>query len=172
MKGMVIFMNFKEELLGLLLNDVLWVPAFAWLIAQLLKFLIDGCMNKRFSAERLCGDGGMPSCHSATVASLAMMCGFSQGFGSATFALAMLFAIVVMHDAVGVRRETGKQAVAIIEMVAALNDYLKEKDAKIKTDKLKVFVGHTFSQVVCGAMVGVIVSVVYFFAFKGLIGLA
>ena len=78
----------------------------------------------------------------------------------------MLFAIVVMHDALGVRRETGKQAAAIIEMVAVLDDYLKEKDEKIKTDKLKVLVGHTPSQVVCGAIWGVFVTIAYILIFR------
>ena len=159
-------MDFKQQIIGLLTNDILWVPAFAWITAQILKFVINRLVNKEFKAERLFGDGGMPSAHSATVMALATMCGLTEGFGSPIFALAMLFAIVVMHDALGVRRETGKQAAAIIEMVAVLDDYLKEKDEKIKTDKLKVLVGHTPSQVVCGAIWGVFVTIAYILIFR------
>ena len=154
-------MDFLKELVGLLTNDVLLVPAFAWFTAQLLKVLINGIVNKTFSAERFIGDGGMPSGHSATVTSLALMCGAAQGFGSTEFGLAMIFAIVVMHDALGVRRETGKQAVSIIKMAELLNEYFSEKDEHIKTDKLKVLVGHTPLQVICGALVGIVVFLIY-----------
>ena len=155
-------MAFLIELKNLVLNDVLLVPAFAWLVAQLMKTLINGIVNKSFSPERLWGDGGMPSGHSATVTALALMCGFSEGFGSTYFAIAMLLAIIVMHDALGVRRETGKQAVSIIKMAEMLNEYFAEKDEEIKTDKLKVLVGHTPLQVVCGAL--------YLLVFKGIFG--
>ena len=66
-----------------------------------------------------------------------------------------------MHDALGVRRETGKQAVSIIKMAELLNEYFSEKDEHIKTDKLKVLVGHTPLQVICGALVGLVVFLIY-----------
>ena len=105
-------MGFLIELKNFVINDCLLVPTFAWFVAQLLKVLINGVVNKSFSAERLWGDGGMPSGHSATVTSLALMCGVKEGFGSTFFAIAAILAIIVMHDALGVRRETGKQAVS------------------------------------------------------------
>ncbi|MBP3376585.1 MAG: divergent PAP2 family protein [Clostridia bacterium] len=136
-------------------NHVLFVPAFTWLAAQVVKVIINLIVNKKFDISRLFGDGGMPSCHSATVMSLAMMCGFEEGFGSTYFAIAMILAVIVMHDALGVRRETGKQAVSIISIAEVLNDYLKEHDANIKTDKLKVLVGHTPLQVFVGGAFGI-----------------
>lgn len=142
-------------------NPVLFIPAFSWGIAQILKSIISAIVNKKFSFDRLVGDGGMPSGHSATVTSLAIMCGLVNGFNSATFGLATIFAIVVMHDATGVRRETGKQAVSIIKMAELLNDYVSEKDEVIKTDKLKVLVGHTPWQVVCGAVLGAVIAILY-----------
>lgn len=164
-------MEFLNELGRLFTNEILLVPAFSWLVAQLLKTLINGIAHKEWSAERLWGDGGMPSGHSATVTSLALMCGFLQGFGSVYFAITAILAIIVMHDALGVRRETGKQAVSIIRMVAIINEYVVEKDEELKTDKLKVLVGHTPLQVVCGAFVGLIVVLVYVFGIKNLFGL-
>ena len=146
-------------------NPVLFIPAFSWVIAQILKSIISAIVNKKFSFDRLVGDGGMPSGHSATVTSLAIMCGLVNGFNSATFGLATIFAIVVMHDATGVRRETGKQAVSIIKMAELLNDYVSEKDEVIKTDKLKVLVGHTPLQVVCGALLGAVISIGYYLLF-------
>lgn len=165
-------MEFLNALLALVTNDILLVPIFASIVAQVLKLLVNGVVNKKFSAERLWGDGGMPSAHSATVVSLAAMCGFCApgGFGSAYFAIAAIFASVVMHDALGVRRETGKQAVSIIEMADMINAYFGEKDEQIKTDKLKVLVGHTPLQVLCGAIVGFVVVLLYLFVFKGILG--
>ncbi|MBQ8528608.1 MAG: divergent PAP2 family protein [Clostridia bacterium] len=163
-------MSFLNGLKDLLLNDILLVPIITSFIAQLLKLLINGVVNKSFKAERLWGDGGMPSAHSATVVSLALMCGFCEGFGSAYFAIAAMFAFIVMHDALGVRRETGKQAVSIIEMAELFNAYFAEKDEEIKTDKLKTLVGHTPTQVVCGALVGLVVVLLYLLIFKGIFG--
>ncbi len=164
-------MEFLKQLGLLFTNEILLVPAFAWLVAQLLKTLINGIAHKEWSAERLWGDGGMPSGHSATVTSLAFMCGFLHGFGSVYFAISAILAIIVMHDALGVRRETGKQAVSIIKMVEIINEYVVEKDEEVKTDKLKVLVGHTPLQVVCGALVGIIVVLVYVLGIKNLFGL-
>ena len=125
--------------LEIILNPALIVPAASWIIAQILKAIINAIVTKQFSFSRLVGDGGMPSGHSATVSALAVVCGLMDGFNSATFGLACIFAIVVMHDALGVRRETGKQAVSIIKMAEILNDVFIERDVKIKTDKLKTF---------------------------------
>ncbi len=154
-------------LIDIISNPMLIVPACSWLIAQFLKLIINAIVNKKFVMSRLVGDGGMPSGHSATVTSLAVIVGLmdTDGFTGAPFAVAMILAIVVMHDALGVRRETGKQAVSIIKMAELLNDYVKEHDDKVKTDKLKVLVGHTPWQVVCGSVLGAIISVVYYFIF-------
>lgn len=156
-----------EILLKIITNPVLIVPACSWLIAQVLKSIISAIVNKKFSFDRLVGDGGMPSGHSATVTALAVMCGLSPdaGFDSTIFGLAVMFAIVVMHDALGVRRETGKQAVSIIKMSELLNDYFSERDEFIKTDKLKVLVGHTPLQVVCGSLLGAAIAIIYYFIF-------
>lgn len=151
--------------LEIILNPALIVPAASWIIAQILKAIINAIVTKQFSFSRLVGDGGMPSGHSATVSALAVICGLMDGFDSATFGLACIFAIVVMHDALGVRRETGKQAVSIIKMAEILNDVFIERDVKIKTDKLKTFVGHTPWQVVLGSLLGVGIAVASYFIF-------
>lgn len=160
-----------EQLGQLFTNELLIVPAVAWLVAQVLKLLITALVNKKLTFERLVGDGGMPSGHSATVTSLALMCGFSSsaGFSSPIFAVAAILAIIVMHDALGVRREAGKHAVSIIQIADLFNQYFAEKDETIKTDKFKTLVGHTPLQVICGALVGVIVVCVYLGA-KGAFG--
>ncbi len=147
--------------LQIITNPVLIIPGVSWVIAQILKTIINAIVNKKFSFDRLIGDGGMPSAHSATVTALAVMCGFGSGFDSVTFGLATIFAVVVMHDASGVRLEAGKQASSIIKMAEILNDFLAERDEKIKTDKLKVLVGHTNWQVLCGALLGAVIAILY-----------
>ena len=154
-----------EIVMHIITNPVLIVPTCCWIIAQVIKAVVDAIVNKRFSVVRLFGDGGMPSGHSATVTGTAVMCGIINGFDSAVFGLAAIFAIVVMHDAMGVRRETGKQAVSIIKMAELLNDYLSEHDEHIKTDKLKVLVGHTPLQVLLGSLLGIVIAVGYNFIF-------
>ena len=109
----------------------------------------------------------MPSGHSATVMSLSVMCGLTSGFDSVSFAISFILAIIVMHDAMGVRAEAGKQAESIISIAEVLNDYFSEHDARIKTDKLKVLVGHTPLQVVCGALLGIGIALTYYFTSIG-----
>ena len=134
--------------LELITNPFLITALSSWFIAQVLKVIINGCIQKKLVWERLIGDGGMPSGHSATVASLALFTGLRCGFGSVIFALAAVFAIVVCHDATGVRRETGKQALVIKEIIQILDS----KD--LPEVKLKEFVGHTPVQVLTGVLLG------------------
>ena len=151
----------RMDALKMFTNPVLLIPILSWGIAQILKTIINAITNKKFEISRLVGDGGMPSGHSATVTSLSIMCGFTSGFGSPLFALSAVFAVVVMHDALGVRRETGKQAISIIRISELLNDYLFEHNPDLKTDKLKVLVGHTPLQVVFGSLLGAVVAILY-----------
>jgi acid phosphatase family membrane protein YuiD len=148
-------------ILGIIGNDVLIVSLASWLVAQLTKIVINGIVTKKFDIERLVGDGGMPSGHSATVTAMALMTGFRLGFDNPIFGIAMIFAIVVMHDATGVRQEAGKHARSIIELTEIFNEYLLEHDEEVKLEKLKTLVGHTPLQVLCGAGVGIIVVVLY-----------
>ena len=156
-------MGFFAELIS---NPILMVPAGSWAIAQVLKVFINALVNRKFSLDRLFGDGGMPSGHSATVMALAAMVGIEQGFASPLFAVSAILAIIVMHDAMGVRREAGKHARSIISIVESMNDYFSEHDDKIKTEKLKVLVGHTPLQVVVGSLLGAAIAVLYYFLVK------
>ena len=147
-------------------NPVLLVPLGTWIFSQLVKAVVNFCICRKFSLERLFGDGGMPSAHSATVMALMIMVGHTMGFGSPVFAFAFIFAAVVMHDATGVRREAGKQAVTLKKLALIVNDAVSDPDKRIRTEKLKVLVGHTPLQVVCGALLGIAVSLVYHFLIK------
>ena len=144
-----------EWLLQLVSNKILIGSLSAWVVAQVLKTILYAAINKTFDIKRLFGDGGMPSGHSATVTSMAISCGLVYGFDSGIFAIAAIVAIIVMHDATGVRLETGKQAKIINELV----EHLKDKRIPDE-EKLKEFVGHTPLQVLCGALLGVIVAII------------
>lgn len=156
---------------GIITNVAIVVPIVAWLSAQVLKTVIYSVMYKKFSWHRFVGDGGMPSAHSATVSSLAIVIGDSCGYDSAVFGLSIIFAVVVMHDALGVRRETGKQAVTILTIADVVKNYFDEHDLNLKTEKLKVLVGHTPSQVLLGSALGILVAVVYIVVFRGILEL-
>ena len=107
-------MNWFNELIN---NPLFIVSVSSWFIAQTMKLIINAAINKRLDWERLFGDGGMPSGHSATVSSLAAISFFIYGAGSFEFAVTAILAIIVCHDAMGVRLETGKQAHVINEIM-------------------------------------------------------
>ena len=145
--------------LEIIQNKLLMIPMIAWLIAQVVKLLIHSIVEREFRLSRMFGDGGMPSAHSATVTSLAIAAGWLYGYGSAWFAATTLLAIIVMKDAVGVRRETGKQAHVIKQIADVFNAMFLEKDEAVRTEKLKEFVGHTKTQVFFGALIGGLTSI-------------
>ena len=136
----------------LIRNPFLITGVSSWAIAQVIKVIIHAIIYKTLSLERLFGDGGMPSGHSATVSSLAVICGLICGTGSAEFAISAIVAIVVCHDATGVRWETGKQAQILNDLIEAFNDLSKDALPEVK---LKEFVGHTPIQVMAGILIGV-----------------
>jgi len=137
---------------ALISNKFFIVALSSWATAQVLKTIIHAAIYKKLELERLFGDGGMPSGHSATVTSLAAMSALVFGLGSFEFAIAATLAIIVCHDAMGVRRETGKQATIIIEMMELL-EAMTKKD--LPEAKLKEFVGHTPLQVGAGIIIGI-----------------
>lgn len=140
-----------DYLNGITQNEILLSAVAGWFVAQVLKTLIHLIVTKTFDPERLVGTGGMPSSHSATVCGLATAVGINYGTAGIEFALAAIFAIVVMYDALGVRRETGKQAKVLNEMMNLFNNM----GTKMSTeDRLKEFVGHTPFQVIVGALIG------------------
>ncbi len=146
-------MNFLYELVH---NMIFMSAVLGWFIAQVLKTIIYMFINKKFVAERMVGSGGMPSSHSATVCALATAAGMTYGGSSFEFAISVILAIIVMHDAMGVRRETGIQARVINEMLEAFTNMGKEMSPE---EKLKEFVGHTPLQVLAGAILGILIAV-------------
>ena len=155
-------MSFFEQLFS---NTVLWCSTLSWGIAQLIKIIITLVVEKKFKPSRIFGDGGMPSGHSATVVCLAILIGWTRGFASPLFALATMLAIIVMNDAAGVRQEAGKHAAMLKVIGDAFNAMFAEKDEQIRTEKIKLLVGHTPLQVVAGGLLGLIVAVLSIWIF-------
>ena len=150
-------MNWLTELLS---NPWLLCPVTSWLVAQVLKVIINAIIHKKLDWERLVGDGGMPSGHSATVSSLAMFALLTSGPGSFEFAVCAILAIIVCHDAMGVRWETGKQAQAINEIIRTVEVLSKQDLPEVK---LKELVGHTPVQVLAGITIGICNAMLFFF---------
>ena len=137
----------------------LLVAALAWLLAQSTKRVLNLLgYNKRVFRDgesALFLSGGMPSGHSATVVALSMSIGLIEGFDTTTFAISGILAVIVMYDAIKVRYSSGVQGDTI-------NSLIKEQKSHIA--KVRVAHGHTPLEVVAGALVGVVVASVVFFA--------
>ena len=139
-------------------NRILLIALIAWIVTQAAKVIIYWIVNKKLVLERMFGDGGMPSGHSAVVASLATATGLQCGWDSPVFAVAAILAVIVMHDATGVRQETGKQAKVINDIVKMLE--ARGRGELTPAETLKEFVGHTGPQVLVGALGGIVIAVV------------
>ena len=137
----------------LLSNEVLISALVGWTVAQFLKTIFDFALNRSFSAERLVGSGGMPSSHSSLVMALTTSVGKYNGFDSALFAISLIFSFVVMYDAAGIRRAAGKQAEII--------NYMIEHHKLPELQKVKELLGHTPLEVFVGAILGIVVGLLF-----------
>ena len=144
-------------------NRVLWTAMLCWLSAQVIKVIFYAVRNRHFSFERLVGAGGMPSSHSATVCGLAVAVGRTCGLASPMFAIAMIVAAVVMYDATGVRRAAGEHAKILNQMMDEYekNDELGEDGLPERKKDLKELLGHTPMEVLGGALLGILISMIY-----------
>lgn len=135
-------------------NNVLLIAVIACLTAQVLKLVVEFIKNRKVTVRTLVTTGGMPSAHSALVTALATGIGQSSGWASTEFAMATIFAIIVMYDAAGVRQAAGKQARILNQMI----DELFREDHKFNEDRLKELLGHTPFQVIVGSALGITIS--------------
>ena len=134
-------------------NRILLVTLLAWIVAQSIKVTIGVVRQKKFDFRWFVGTGGMPSSHAAGASCLASSVGFEFGFDSVYFALAASFAIVVMFDAQGVRRATGRQA----RILNKITDDIYWQ-GKMHEGRLRELIGHTPMEVVAGFLLGTIIS--------------
>lgn len=135
-------------------NQVLVVALLACLTAQGLKVVIELIRDREVNFRYLVTTGGMPSAHSSLVGALATAIGQTMGWSSPDFAIACLFAIIVMYDAAGVRQAAGKQA----KLLNQITEELLQDGHNFNEEKLKELLGHTPFQVLVGLMLGIAIS--------------
>lgn len=135
-------------------NSALWVPISLAFLVQLFKVLWEWARTHRLDFRVLSRSGGMPSSHTAMVVSLATVLGIQYGLDSPYFAIAVILAIIVMYDATGVRQQSGKHA-------RVLNQILRElfSGQPISEEELKELLGHTGFEVLIGAVVSILYSI-------------
>ncbi len=173
--------EYLKTLQALFFNYTLAASLLSWLAAQILKTLLFFFHTGKIRFERMFGAGGMPSAHSAMVCSLVISIARVSGVGSPEFAIAVLFAIIVMYDATGVRRAAGEQAKRLNRLIAELRvRHLLNEDEDVKLEperlpedqddffegtddpnddkELKEFLGHTPMEVLGGALLGIIIA--------------
>ncbi len=132
-------------------NQILATSFAAWVVAQLLKVVVDSATSRGLDISSWASAGGMPSSHSALVAAIATSIGLRHGFSSDLFALALVFALVVMYDATGVRRAASIQARILNQMMDELF-----QGHPISEERLREFLGHTPVEVFVGAAIGIL----------------
>lgn len=140
-----------QELSQIFGNQVLVVALLACGIAQASKLVIHFAQHQKINFRVLVETGGMPSSHSALVAALATGVGRTMGWDSIEFAMASIFAVIVMYDAAGVRQAAGKQARILNQII----DELFQEGQEFNEARLKELLGHTPFQVLVGLVLGV-----------------
>ena len=132
------------------------IPFLTFCCIQTFKVIWEFAKTKKINFKRIMGAGGMPSSHSATTVAITTMIGKSEGVSSPIFALSLIFALVVMYDACGVRRHAGRQAKILNEIIntPGLTSVQVNK-------KLVELIGHTPFQVIVGAVIGFIVGIIF-----------
>lgn len=128
-------------------------PFVSLITCQLLKFLGELIKTKKVNIRRLFnGNGGMPSTHTTFVSSIAMLIGFKLGFDTPIFALGLITSFIIAYDGMGVRMESGKQAIAINKLV---------KKDKLKINHLKEELGHEPLEVIVGFVFGTFMAFIF-----------
>ncbi|MBQ1488733.1 MAG: divergent PAP2 family protein [Lachnospiraceae bacterium] len=139
-------------------NEVLMSAILSWMLAQIIKTIIHLFETRKFVPERLIGSGGMPSCHSAAMCALTTSILINEGISSTYLAIAAVMSVVVMYDAMGVRRETGIHSAVLNEIIS---DYREAGKELTPVEKMREFMGHTPLQVLVGALLGIAFALLY-----------
>ena len=148
---MELFRELGANFLTIITNRIFYVTFTAWFVAQTMKVLLDVVINKRFNFRLFVGTGGMPSSHTAAVTAGTMMIGMNTGWASPLFMVCLLYCIVVVSDAVGVRRAAGKQASILNKMLDEIGHNT------FTTERLKELLGHSPMEAGAGLLIGMII---------------
>lgn len=153
------------------INFPLEVSLLAVVITQLLKLPLNYYMSREWDFSLLISTGGMPSSHSAFVSALTLAIGLTEGIGSPLFAISFVLAGIVIHDAIGIRREAGKHATVLNDMKEEINDIInelnkgKDRDIKVVDKRLKELLGHEPLEVFFGILLGVVITLTAFYIY-------
>jgi acid phosphatase family membrane protein YuiD len=155
----------------MLFNFPLEIALIAVILAQLIKLPIQRLMDKKWTPSIIFSTGGMPSSHSAFVTALTLAFALTEGIASPYFAISFVFASVIIHDAVGIRREAGKHATVLNQMKEEFDLLVKEvskgpeRDDEVVEKKLKELLGHEPIEAISGTLFGAIITLAYYFIF-------
>ena len=141
-------------------NSILWTTILAAFIAQVLKSIQEAIFQRKLSVHRIFETGGMPSSHSAAVASLATSMGLVHGWSSAEFTISAVLAVIVIYDATGIRRAAGEHAEILNDLLEEFNYLLHEG---FERQHLKTLLGHTYPQAVAGILIGILISLFFYY---------
>lgn len=148
-------------MLGIFSNQPLVLALIAWAIAQIVKVPLEFLRTKRWNWALLFRAGGMPSSHAALVAGIAHGIGLYEGYETPIFAIAFALAMVVIYDATGIRRQAGKHARIINQMITDLTS-----GHPLKQEQLREVLGHTPMEAVMGTLLGIITAQIGWFIWK------
>lgn len=137
--------------------DVVFISMFA---AQVYKLADSLFRQKKMVWSRLWETGGMPSSHSSSVMALTTAIAITQGLNSGAFAISTVFSIIVMYDAAGIRKAAGEHAGVINQLTEFI---IGAFDKRFKNEKLKELLGHSYTEVIAGAILGFVTA----FAMRG-----
>ncbi|MEK7375553.1 MAG: divergent PAP2 family protein [Candidatus Margulisiibacteriota bacterium] len=139
-------------------NFPLISSVLAMVLGQAFKILYYYFVDKKIDFRHFFEAGGMPSAHSAMVSSLVLSIGIQEGWGSPLLAVAVAFACIVIYDAVGVRRATGKQSMIIKRILDDMN-----KTDRISDENLHEFMGHSPLEASVGIVFGMVIALIMYF---------
>jgi acid phosphatase family membrane protein YuiD len=148
----------NEFMFALLKNFTLVAVVISWFLSQAIKVIIYRFTEGKFNFWHFFEAGGMPSAHSASVTSLTLGIALTHGWSSPLFTISIVFALIVMYDATGVRRAAGKQAEILNKIVDDIY-----ANGKIRIEKLKEILGHDPIEVFAGAGLATVVTLLVYY---------
>lgn len=153
-----------DLILALLSNFTFVAVVASWFLAQMIKTTIYRFTEGEWNFWHFFQAGGMPSTHSASVTSLTLSVGLTQGWGSPLFTMCLVFALIVMYDATGVRRAAGKQAEILNRVVDDIYS-----TGKIRIEKLREILGHDPIEVFAGAGLAIVVTIITYYVYFSIV---
>ena len=141
-------------------TQLLWIGAISWFAAQSSKLVLTYFATGQFQFSLLWSSGGMPSAHASLVSSLSAGLFRYQGLESPVFQVMLFMSLIVMHDAMGVRRQAGEHAKALNSLAhreGGFGPLKRDEDGKV-IQIYKEMIGHTPLQVISGAILGLLIG--------------